>query len=273
MLPATKFEPKGSPRMFNAEGCKAIGSNEEQKYMKTHPISKRLKKIASVVKKGTTLADIGTDHGYLPHFLMERQLIDAAIMCDVNQGPLDNAQKTFADWPVPGRVAFRLGSGLEPVENAEVGTVVIAGMGGGLVKRLLSNDIDKTQSFKTLILQPQTEQEDLRDYVLNELRRPIAYDVYVEDADKQYELFVVSDEAVDTVETYAVSGDLEFGYKIRTIDSAAYSAFLAHKKRKYTLIQERLPFKEETLEKRTVCTEKLKTIEKLEEVLRHADNC
>ena len=111
--------------------------------MQKNKISKRLlalKEYASKINHPLScIADIGTDHGYLPYACYQSGLISKSILCDINQGPLDNAIQTFKASPYENTVSFRLGSGLEPLEVGEVDLVFIAGMGGGLIRDLLAN--------------------------------------------------------------------------------------------------------------------------------------
>src|SRR5699024_8275793 len=92
-------------------------------------ISKRLRTVAELVS-GRTVADIGTDHGYVPLYLYEQGKIEKALACDINRGPLEKAKENIASAKAERVVEARLGSGLTPVRIGEVESAVIAGMGG-----------------------------------------------------------------------------------------------------------------------------------------------
>ena len=137
-------------------------------------LSDRLQMIADEIKKGETVADIGTDHGLLPIFLYESGRCPRVILGDINKGPLDKARENIAlhfgadaldddgNHACGGALALRLGSGLEPVAFGETDAVVIAGMGGILMTEILGLDLNHTKSFKKLILQPRNGSHKLR---------------------------------------------------------------------------------------------------------------
>lgn len=214
--------------------------------MQKFKISKRIKTIVSqammIDKPLAKIADIGTDHGYLPYLMISNKLASEAILCDINSGPLDNAMRTFNTTTMKDNVTFRLGSGIEPLYANEVDMVFIAGMGGGLIKDILEKDIDKSKSFPFLILQPMTEQDLLRDWLIaNGIK--ILWDHFFVDAKKHYELIVattlndvpIKDDILRIAET-----DLEFGTSILKGQSEQYLDFLRHKEIKYVSILEKI---------------------------------
>ena len=127
-------------------------------------VDNRLQRIAGMIRRGDRVADIGTDHAYLPVFLIKEGISSTAFACDVSDGPLENAKKTIEKSGVEG-IAVRKGDGLEAVSPEEVDTVVIAGMGGDLIARILqSSPWIKNERYE-LVLQPMTAVEDLREYL------------------------------------------------------------------------------------------------------------
>ena len=117
-------------------------------------ISDRLKVIASKIKVGETMADIGTDHGFLPLYLWEEGISPKAIMCDVSQGSLDKAIELIKDVNHQGMLECRLGDGLEVIEKGEVDVCVMAGIGGLLITEIMEWDLEKTLTIKRFVLQP-----------------------------------------------------------------------------------------------------------------------
>ena len=130
-------------------------------------LTDRLLKIASLVTKDKKIADIGTDHGYIPVHLLNEGYIDFAILADVNKGPLENARKEVRHNNLIDKVDLRLGSGIEVLKKGEVDEVIIAGMGGILISELLEANIEVAQSTERFILQPMQAQKELRKYLLN----------------------------------------------------------------------------------------------------------
>ena len=125
-------------------------------------LSQRLSSVASMVTAGNCLADVGTDHGYVPIYLYERNVIPRAIAMDVNKGPLERAALHIAESGMKDAIETRLSDGLNALKPGEADSIVIAGMGGPLMIRILSAYPEVTASAKELILQPQSEIPELR---------------------------------------------------------------------------------------------------------------
>ena len=125
-------------------------------------LSQRLSSVASMVTAGNCLADVGTDHGYVPIYLYERNVIPCAIAMDVNKGPLERAALHIAESGMKNVIETRLSDGLTALKAGEADSIVIAGMGGPLMIRILSAYPEVTASAKELILQPQSEIAEVR---------------------------------------------------------------------------------------------------------------
>ena len=121
----------------------------------------RLQCIADCVPHGARLADVGTDHGYLPAALLQNGRIERAIASDINAAPLEHAKATAAECGVTERMDFRLCAGLDAIAPDEADTVVVAGMGGETIIAILQAAA-WDWSGKTLLLQPMTKAELLR---------------------------------------------------------------------------------------------------------------
>lgn len=129
------------------------------------PANSRLVKIAEMIRKGDRVADIGSDHAYLPIFLVKSGISPFAFACDVSDGPINNARANIERSGV-FNVAVRKGDGLAAVAPDEADTFVIAGMGGDLIIKILSAaEWIKSEKYE-LILQPMTSAEDLRKFLL-----------------------------------------------------------------------------------------------------------
>ena len=143
--------------------------------------SKRLKAVAELVTPGMRLADVGTDHGYIPIYLTEAGVIPSAIAMDINKGPLERAKEHIREHGLEGKIQTRLSDGLKNLQMNEADCMIAAGMGGGLVIRILSEERDTAGSLKELILQPQSEIDSVRKYLTEEGYRIVAEDMVYED--------------------------------------------------------------------------------------------
>jgi len=150
-------------------------------------LSPRLQSIADFVPKGSVVADIGTDHGYIPVYLVEKDISSKIIASDINKGPLINA-KTFIDKKgFSSKIETRLGSGLQVLKPREVDTVIVAGMGGLLITEILEDSSNLTQDIHSFILQPMVASEDLRRYLIANNYKIIA-EKLAKEGDKYYEI-------------------------------------------------------------------------------------
>ena len=120
-------------------------------------LSKRLYAVAGLVTEGASVADIGTDHGYVPIYLVERGIASKVIALDVNQGPLNRARMHIVGHGLGDRIETRLSDGLARIRPGEVDTVIVSGMGGPLTIRILQEGKEVADQLNTLILQPQSE--------------------------------------------------------------------------------------------------------------------
>ena len=117
-------------------------------------LSKRLNFIIENINDAAVLADIGTDHGYIPLYAIKNNLCSKAIAVDINKDPLDKARLNAILEGVGDELDFRLGNGLAPINVGEIDVAVIAGMGGNLIRDILEADIEKVKSINNLILVP-----------------------------------------------------------------------------------------------------------------------
>lgn len=151
-------------------------------------LSERLSSVASMVTAGNCLADVGTDHGYVPIYLYERNIIPRAIAMDVNKGPLERARLHIAEYGYQKVIETRLSDGLAALKAGEADSVVIAGMGGPLMIRILSAYPKVTASLKELVLQPQSEISDVRIWLYEQGYEIVEEHMVYEDG-KYYPMF------------------------------------------------------------------------------------
>lgn len=125
-------------------------------------LDSRLMAVADLVRKDKYFADIGTDHAYLPVYLVEKGIIKKAVAADLRVGPLENARDAVVSYGYTNQIELRLSDGLDNFKENEVDEIAVAGMGG----LLISSFIERTDWLKNngihLILQPMTHVEELR---------------------------------------------------------------------------------------------------------------
>ncbi len=151
-------------------------------------LDNRLMAIADLVRQDKTLADIGTDHAYLPVYLVEKGVINKAIASDLRVGPLDNAKSTVVLYGYENQIELRLSDGLNNFKENEIEEITVAGMGG----LLISEFIERTEWLKNsnvhLILQPMTHIEELRKTLFDN-GFIMDKEVIAKDGDKLYIIF------------------------------------------------------------------------------------
>ena len=168
-------------------------------------LSQRLQAIADLVPAGAKVADIGTDHGFLPCYLAQSGKAELVIACDVNAQPLALAQRNITDYNVGDKVSTRLGNGLAVLNPGEVDTVTIAGMGGALMIDILDASPMVVDRLKRIVLQPNVGAEAVR--IWAEKNR---WQIVAEDLIRENDIFSViivleqgrSDRFMSAVELY-----------------------------------------------------------------------
>lgn len=148
--------------------------------MNEFKISKRLCTAASFVRDGAVVADIGTDHAYLPIFLALNGKIKSAYASDINTGPIERANENIEKYGLKNIITTKVAPGLDGIENIKPSDIVICGMGGELIIKILENSPYIRDESVRLILQPMTHVKDVREYLQNGFYT-IAENIIVED--------------------------------------------------------------------------------------------
>lgn len=181
-------------------------------------MSNRLEQIAALVPEGRGVADVGTDHGYVPVLLLRRGYAGAVVATDINSGPLQSAKASAAEAGFSDRIRFVLCDGLSGVEPAAVDSIVVAGMGGDTATGILDRDYWCAAPEYTLILQPMSHQNVLRYWLIhNEFT--ITRELLVRDSGALYQIFTAvygtaphySDAELFTGKYEQISADPLFG--------------------------------------------------------------
>ncbi|MFD1425698.1 tRNA (adenine22-N1)-methyltransferase [Kroppenstedtia sanguinis] len=133
-----------------------------------HPISERLAAVAAQVPPERVVADIGSDHGWLLIFLARQGKMKRGIAGEVNQGPFENASQRIQSQGLTDQIEVRLGDGLSILRRNEADVVVLAGMGGVLIRSILSQGLERLHGVERLVLQPNNNGEQVRAWLLEQ---------------------------------------------------------------------------------------------------------
>lgn len=160
--------------------------------MNHEKLSQRLAVVASFVPKGARLADIGSDHAYLPTYLMLQDAITFAVAGEVVTGPFESAKKQVVSLQLEDRIAVRLADGLQAVTGDDaIDTVTICGMGGDLIASILEAGYTagKLDTVQTLILQPNVDAHSVREWLMQHDYH-VTTERIIEENHKIYEIIV-----------------------------------------------------------------------------------
>ncbi len=179
---------------------------------------------------GSSCADIGTDHAYVPIKLWEAGI--KVIATDIMPGPLkiaaENVKKQNAD------IELRLGGGLSPIKKGEVDTVIIAGMGGEMIEKILSEDEEKAKAVR-LVLQPMNRQSELREYLLKNGFNILEEDLATEGF-KVYNLIVAEYSGEKKEDFTGYEREIDRHLPKCLYENPYFSALLEKKKREFSKI-------------------------------------
>lgn len=197
-------------------------------------LSKRLELVASLVTHDT-IADIGTDHGYVPIYLYLQGKIKKAYACDVRKGPLEKCRQNIALHGAENAIETRLGSGLMPLRPFEAETAIMAGMGGMLIVHILQDSPEVAESLKELVLSPQRDFGEVRKY-LHEIGFAIQEEHMLKEDNKLYVVMHCKKEE----EKYDREIDYLYGKKLLEKKEPLLKELLLHEEGKYSRLFEKL---------------------------------
>ena len=173
-------------------------------------LSKRLDRILSMIRPGELLADIGTDHAYVPIAAVTRGLCRRALACDIVPGPLIHARENIAEAGLEEQIEVRQGDGLQPLGEERPDRIVIAGMGGPLMEKILTEGREKIRPGASLILSPQSGWMEFRMY-LRECSFRIRREVMLEEDGKYYLILDCERESIPFEKPAQRPGELRYG--------------------------------------------------------------
>lgn len=152
-------------------------------------LDRRLKQVVDFIPKGSVLADIGSDHAYVPCYAIQHGIIERGIAGEVNVGPMEAAQAQVDLIGASDSIEVRLGDGLAVLKENEVTCISICGMGGSLIRSILDSGKEKLGAVERLVLQPNVDGQHVREWLL-ENDYTLVEETIVEENDKVYEILV-----------------------------------------------------------------------------------
>lgn len=174
--------------------------------MNAQKLSKRLEMVASFVPTGAIVADIGSDHAYLPCYLVHKGIATRAVAGEVVQGPYDSAVRQVRTEGLADKITVRLADGLAAVEEADgVTAVTIAGMGGPLIVSILEKHPQALKTVTRLILQPNIHAKAIREWAVQH-GWALQDEVILEEDGKVYEVLVLQRGSMDLTEAQTLLG-------------------------------------------------------------------
>ncbi|WP_214807484.1 tRNA (adenine(22)-N(1))-methyltransferase TrmK [Exiguobacterium sp. s102] len=236
--------------------------------MQTHvTLDQRLKKVVSYIPQGAVLADIGSDHAFVPCYCIQQGLVERAIAGEVNVGPMEAAQGQVALVQLDEQIEVRLGSGLTVLTPGEVTAVTIAGMGGTLIATILDEGKAHLSGEERLILQPNVDAVDVRKWLL-EHGYALLSEAIVKENGKIYEILVAEkgEEMIYAEDADIRKWELLFGPQLMREKAPAFIEKwqAEQQKRQFILEQMQRGNDSELLQEKITTIRRL--IEKMEEV-------
>ncbi|WP_338451590.1 tRNA (adenine(22)-N(1))-methyltransferase TrmK [Niallia oryzisoli] len=236
--------------------------------MNSEKLSYRLETVTKYIPQDHRLADIGSDHAYLPCYAVQKGIVPWAVAGEVVEGPYQSAKRQVDEEGLTDKISVRKGDGLEVIEQEEVDCVTIAGMGGALIASILEKGKEKLAHVKRLILQPNISAITIRTWLLENGWGLIAEEIIEEDG-KIYEILVAEQgNEKMTYQNHLEKGLLFGPFLLREHNPVFRKKWTAEKKNWLTIVS-KLEQASDTAENREKKAELIRKIELAEEVLEH----
>ncbi|MGK7377792.1 tRNA (adenine(22)-N(1))-methyltransferase [Planococcus sp. 1R117A] len=231
--------------------------------MNAQQLSTRLTRVASHVPQGSVVADIGSDHAYLPCYLVSQGLALRAVAGEVVKGPFESAKKQVIQEQLEDRIAVRLASGLEAIRPEDgITAVTIAGMGGPLIVSILDQGKDRLAGIQRLILQPNVHAMAIREWAAANQWTVIEEEI-IKENNKIYEIIVLEPSRYPVTFTPA---ELLMGPMLMKERHEAFQEKWQRESAQWTNIIASIESTEQTLEiveKKNELVEKIKLVEEV----------
>lgn len=218
--------------------------------MKQVMLSKRLQMLADMVSEGKRLVDVGCDHGFLSIWLVQQGKCPRALAMDVRKGPLAAAQAHVEEVGLGSYIETRLSDGLKAYSAGEADSMVCAGMGGPLMAKILTDSFEKAKSLKELILQPQSEIREFREFLRLNGFRIVAEDAVIDEGKYYFAM-----KAVPVSEADILGESVETGENTVVTDDKTQQLYDTYGR---FLLQQKHPVLEDYLQQRLNYIRKLK---------------
>lgn len=198
-------------------------------------LSKRLQAVADLVSPGLTVADVGTDHGYIPIYLTLTGKSPKVIAMDIKEGPLQRAKDHIAAYDLQDKIETRLSNGVERLAPNEFECVVIAGMGGALAVQIMEEGEEVFKNLKEFVLQPQSELYKVRKYLKDHSYKIVAENMVLEEGKYYPMMRVIQGEDGDYTDV-----ELLYGKYLLQEKNSILKSFLEKERGTKRLILEKL---------------------------------
>ena len=230
--------------------------------MNAQKLSKRLETVASFVPTGAVVADIGSDHAYLPCYLVHKGIAAHAVAGEVVQGPYDSAVRQVRTEGLTGKITVRLADGLAAVEEADqVTAITIAGMGGPLIVSILEKHPQALKQVTRLILQPNIHAKAIREWALAH-GWALQDEVILQEDGKVYEVLVLQRGSMDLN-----AAQILMGPKLMNTKSAVFVEKWSREVANWQRVQQAISNAEQTEENKAKHEELTQLIALVQEVI------
>ncbi|MEZ0480496.1 tRNA (adenine(22)-N(1))-methyltransferase TrmK [Planococcus sp. SSTMD024] len=237
--------------------------------MNAQQLSVRLMKVAEYVQAGAVVADIGSDHAYLPCYLLHNGTASRAVAGEIVKGPYESARKQVQEEGLEGKITVRLAPGLEAIEPSDgITAVTIAGMGGSLIASILEEGKERLSGVERMILQPNVHAKAIRQWGVQNGWHIVAEDI-LKEKDKIYEILVL-EPGVEEVQLD--EKQLLFGPELLKQQTDIFKEKWQREAAQWKAIAERLENTQQTEDIRTKKGQLLEKLALMEEVFGNEDS-
>lgn len=235
--------------------------------MNTQLLSSRLQTVVNYIPNGYRIADIGSDHAYLPCHVVQKGIVPFAVAGEVVEGPYQSAIRQVESVGLTEQISVRLGNGLEVLQPGEVDCITIAGMGGSLIASILDRGKDRLQHIKRLILQPNIGAIAIRKWLLDHGWKLIQEEILIEDG-KIYEILVAEQGDPRFIYGEDLDAGLLMGPFLKKVQNKAFKQKWLGEKANWLRILQQLEQAEQTEQNLLKKEELLEKVKIVEEVLK-----